>query len=60
MSGQLKISKGESSYNSAKASDTHMTKMLATEFALKSVPVRMNSIAPGNVTELTCKVIRPR
>lgn len=34
-------------YNSAKAAATHLSKMLATEFALKNVPVRVSSIAPG-------------
>lgn len=34
-------------YNSAKAAASHLTKMLATEFALKGVAVRVNAIAPG-------------
>jgi NAD(P)-dependent dehydrogenase (short-subunit alcohol dehydrogenase family) len=34
-------------YNSAKAAATHLTKMLATEIALKGIPVRVNSVAPG-------------
>ncbi|KAG8773815.1 hypothetical protein FRC12_002303 [Ceratobasidium sp. 428] len=47
ISGQLKISQGKFCYNSAKASNIHLTKMFATEFALKNIPVRVNSIAPG-------------
>lgn len=34
-------------YNSTKAAASHLTKMLATEIALKRIPVRINSIAPG-------------
>ena len=34
-------------YNSSKAAAAHLTKMLATEIALKGIPVRVNSIAPG-------------
>lgn len=34
-------------YNSAKAAASHLTKMLATEFALKKIPVRVCAIAPG-------------
>jgi len=34
-------------YNSAKAAASHLTKMLATELALKGVNVRVNAIAPG-------------
>lgn len=34
-------------YNSAKAAAGHLTKMLATEIALKGIPVRVNAIAPG-------------
>ena len=34
-------------YNSSKAALIHITKMMATEFVLKKVPVRVNSVAPG-------------
>ena len=34
-------------YNSAKAAVAHLTKMMATEFILKKVPVRVNGVAPG-------------
>ncbi|KAI0286149.1 short-chain dehydrogenase [Russula brevipes] len=47
ISGILKIAQGHFAYNSAKAAATHLTKMLATEIALKGIPVRVNSIAPG-------------
>ena len=34
-------------YNSSKAAASHLTKMMATEFALKGIPVPVNAIAPG-------------
>ena len=34
-------------YNSSKAAATHLTKLFATEFALKKIPIRVNSVAPG-------------
>lgn len=34
-------------YNSSKAALQHLGKMMATEFALKNVRVRVNDIAPG-------------
>ncbi|KAH9924735.1 short-chain dehydrogenase [Fomitopsis serialis] len=34
-------------YNSTKGAVTHLTKMLATELALKKIPVRVCSVAPG-------------
>jgi NAD(P)-dependent dehydrogenase (short-subunit alcohol dehydrogenase family) len=40
-------SRGKFAYNSAKAAATHLTKMFATEIALKGIPVRVNSVAPG-------------
>jgi hypothetical protein len=39
--------KAKFAYNSSKAAATHLTKMLATEIALKGIPIRVNSIAPG-------------
>ncbi|QRW03599.1 Enoyl-(Acyl carrier protein) reductase [Ceratobasidium sp. AG-Ba] len=54
MSGQLKISENKFCYNSAKAANIHLTKMLSTEFALKNIPVRVNNIAPGQLeSEMT-------
>ncbi|KAF8752777.1 Enoyl-(Acyl carrier protein) reductase [Rhizoctonia solani] len=34
-------------YNASKAAGIHLTKMLSTELALRSIPVRVNSIVPG-------------
>ncbi|KZT27377.1 short-chain dehydrogenase [Neolentinus lepideus HHB14362 ss-1] len=34
-------------YNGSKAATSHLTKMMATEFALKGFDVRVNEIAPG-------------
>lgn len=34
-------------YNSTKAAASHLTKMLATELALRDIPIRVNAIAPG-------------
>jgi NAD(P)-dependent dehydrogenase (short-subunit alcohol dehydrogenase family) len=45
-------------YNSSKAAATHLTKMLATEIALKGIPVRVNSVAPGvYASEMTSETI---
>jgi NAD(P)-dependent dehydrogenase (short-subunit alcohol dehydrogenase family) len=38
---------GQFCYNSAKSAASHLTKMLATELALKGISVRVNAIAPG-------------
>lgn len=47
-------------YNSAKAAASHLTKMMATEFALKKVPVRVNAVAPGVYeSEMTHSHITP-
>lgn len=47
-------------YNSAKAAASHITKMLATEFALKHIPVRVNAIAPGVYeSEMTKEKLTP-
>ncbi|KAI0695744.1 NAD(P)-binding protein [Cerioporus squamosus] len=45
--GIVKLSQNHFAYNSAKSAASHLSKMLATEFALKNVPVRVCSIAPG-------------
>jgi len=47
ISGQMKRSQNHFAYNSAKAATIHLTKMFSTELALKNIPVRVNSIAPG-------------
>jgi NAD(P)-dependent dehydrogenase (short-subunit alcohol dehydrogenase family) len=44
---ELNIRFGQFCYNSAKSAASHLTKMLATELALKGIPVRVNAIAPG-------------
>ena len=47
-------------YNSAKAAGSHLSKMLATEFALKNIDVRVNAIAPGiYASEMTFDEIKP-
>ncbi|KAH9035590.1 short-chain dehydrogenase [Lactarius hengduanensis] len=58
VSGILKIAQRHFAYNSAKAAGGHLTKMLATEIALKGIPVRVNAIAPGvYATEITLDTI---
>ncbi|EIW51539.1 short-chain dehydrogenase [Trametes versicolor FP-101664 SS1] len=47
VSGLMKLSQNHFAYNSAKAAASHLTKMMATEFALKKVPVRVCAVAPG-------------
>jgi len=47
ISGLIKLAQEHFAYNSAKAAASHLTKLLATEFALKGVNVRVNAIAPG-------------
>jgi len=54
ISGSYKLSQGHFAYNSSKAAGDHLNSMLATEFALKSVKIRVNAIAPGVFpTEMT-------
>lgn len=58
ISGILKIAQRHFAYNSSKAAATHLTRMLATEIALKEIPVRVNSIAPGAfASEMTLETI---
>ncbi|KAJ4482272.1 hypothetical protein J3R30DRAFT_3681497 [Lentinula aciculospora] len=58
ISGVIKLAQDHFCYNSAKAAASHLTKMLATEFALKKIPVRVNSIAPGvYASEMTIDTI---
>ncbi|KZV86064.1 short-chain dehydrogenase [Exidia glandulosa HHB12029] len=47
ISGLMKLSQNHFAYNTSKAALIHLGKMMATEFALKSVRVRVNDIAPG-------------
>ncbi|KAH8104837.1 short-chain dehydrogenase [Cristinia sonorae] len=47
ISGIIKVAQCHFGYNSAKAAASHLTKMLATEFALKKIPVRVCAVAPG-------------
>lgn len=46
-SGLAKISQDHFCYNVGKAAISHMTKILATELALRKLPIRVNAIAPG-------------
>ncbi|GAW06502.1 rna-binding protein prp24 [Lentinula edodes] len=58
ISGVIKLAQDHFCYNSAKAAASHLTKMLSTEFALKKIPVRVNSIAPGvYASEMTTDTI---
>ncbi|KAJ7729677.1 hypothetical protein DFH07DRAFT_994735 [Mycena maculata] len=60
ISGLIKLAQDHFAYNSAKAAASHLTKMLATEFALKGARVRVNAIAPGvYASEMTCDEITP-
>ncbi|KIM89074.1 hypothetical protein PILCRDRAFT_61207 [Piloderma croceum F 1598] len=47
ISGITKLAQRHFCYNSAKSAASHLTKMLATELALKGIHVRVNAIAPG-------------
>ncbi|KAK0457789.1 short-chain dehydrogenase [Desarmillaria tabescens] len=60
MSAMMKQAQEHFAYNAAKAAASHLTRMMATEFALKRVPVRVNAIAPGMYeSEMTKDVISP-
>ncbi|KAK0221963.1 short-chain dehydrogenase [Armillaria fumosa] len=60
ISAITKLAQQHFAYNTSKSSASHLTKMLATEFALKGIPVRVNAIAPGVYeSEMTKTVIRP-
>ncbi|RPD77403.1 NAD(P)-binding protein [Lentinus tigrinus ALCF2SS1-7] len=60
VSGNIKLSQNHFAYNSAKSAAMHLSKMLATELALKNVPVRVCSIAPGVwESEMTYDKITP-
>ncbi|EKM51630.1 uncharacterized protein PHACADRAFT_261880 [Phanerochaete carnosa HHB-10118-sp] len=47
ISGLWKLAQNHFCYNSSKAAAAHLTKMLAAEFALKKIPVRVCGVAPG-------------
>ncbi|KAI0084777.1 NAD(P)-binding protein [Irpex rosettiformis] len=47
ISGYMKLAQNHFAYNSSKAAVSHLTKMMATEFVLKKIPVRVSGIAPG-------------
>jgi len=60
ISGNIKLAQNHFAYNSSKAAATHITKMMATEFVLKKVPVRVCSVAPGVYeSEMTYNTITP-
>ncbi|KAJ7069937.1 short-chain dehydrogenase [Mycena amicta] len=60
ISGVIKLAQDHFAYNSAKAAASHLTRMLATEFALKGAKVRVNAIAPGvYASEMTFDAIPP-
>ncbi|KAK7048176.1 NAD(P)-binding protein [Favolaschia claudopus] len=60
ISGLIRLAQEHFAYNSSKAAASHLTKMMATEFALKGVRVRVNAIAPGvYASEMTHDEIPP-
>jgi len=60
ISGIIKLAQNHFCYNSVKAAASHLTKLLSTEIALKSIPVRVNAIAPGAYeSEMTLAQITP-
>ncbi|KAI0647697.1 short-chain dehydrogenase [Trametes meyenii] len=60
VSGLSKLAQNHFAYNSSKAATSHLTKMMATEFALKKIPVRVCAIAPGVwESEMTYDKITP-
>jgi len=54
ISGSYKLAGGHFPYSASKAASDHLNSMLATEFALKGLKIRVNAIAPGAfATEMT-------
>ncbi|KAI5887559.1 NAD(P)-binding protein [Schizophyllum commune H4-8] len=54
MCGSSKLAQSHYAYNAGKAAATHIARMFATELARRSIPVRVNSLAPGVfMSELT-------
>jgi len=47
ISGHAKVAQCHFAYNASKAAADHLTRIMATELALKNVKVRVNAIAPG-------------
>ncbi|KAF9820635.1 hypothetical protein IEO21_01338 [Rhodonia placenta] len=47
ISGFNKIAQCQVAYNTTKSAANHLTKMFATELALKKIPVRVCAVAPG-------------
>ncbi|KAF5334074.1 hypothetical protein D9758_017572 [Tetrapyrgos nigripes] len=45
--GTIKVTSGLIAYPVSKAGVNHLTGMLATQFALQKIPIRVNCIAPG-------------
>ncbi|KAL5531636.1 hypothetical protein ACEPAG_4513 [Sanghuangporus baumii] len=45
--GQIRLSFGYFTYASLKAGTSHLAHLLATDFALKCAPIRVNAITPG-------------
>ncbi|KAI5121396.1 hypothetical protein M0805_003168 [Coniferiporia weirii] len=50
ISAIMRLAQNHFAYNSGKAASSHLTRMMATEFMLKGIPVRVNAIAPGVYT----------
>ncbi|KAK0188161.1 short-chain dehydrogenase [Armillaria mellea] len=60
ISAITKLAQQHFAHNTSKSATSHLTKTLATEFALKGIPVRVNAIAPGVYeSEMIKTVIRP-
>ncbi|KIY71729.1 short-chain dehydrogenase [Cylindrobasidium torrendii FP15055 ss-10] len=60
ISGLMKLAQEHFAYNSSKAAASALTKLMATEFALKGVQVRVNAVAPGVYeSEMTIDQISP-
>ncbi|PAV19207.1 short-chain dehydrogenase [Pyrrhoderma noxium] len=60
ISGIGRLSQDHFAYNSSKAASSHLTRMMATEFVLKRVPVHVNAVAPGvYASEMTSTQLRP-
>jgi NAD(P)-dependent dehydrogenase (short-subunit alcohol dehydrogenase family) len=47
VSGVIRLAQNHFAYNTSKAAAGHLTRMLATELALKNINVRVNAIGPG-------------
>jgi len=47
ISAVMRLAQCHFAYNSGKAAASHLTRMMATEFSLKNIQVRVNAVAPG-------------